>query len=716
MADQQTITAAFRPRARILRLLGDQLIGSARLAVFELVKNAYDADAGEVSVYLYDVDSEDPSIVVQDDGSGMSLETIRDIWLVPAHDHRGLQRAAKERTKKGRLPLGEKGVGRFAVHKLGDIIELVTRAAGQPECVVNIDWAILIEKPFLSDALVTVDTRDPQVFKGAETGTRITIRSLNERSWRRGEIRRLNRQITSISSPFTDRSDEFQARLVVPDHPEWLKDLPDVKKLMGRAPWSFEFSFDEGKFDWHYEFKGIQGLKVEPRTAESRGLPLLLAPEREINERGQLIATSRSKSARRVAVADTANGIGPIIGTFYVFDRDREVLAKLGDSQVIQAFLDENGGVRIYRDGIRVYNYGEESDDWLGLDLRRVNTPTRNISRNIVLGAIDLSLEQSPDLQEKTNREGFVENDAYERLRKIVSGALSVFEIERKQDKDRIRAVTKKQLDPGRRRIAEPIDKLRALAVKHNLQHEIDPLLKVVEQDMEEMRDAMLRAGLSGLGLAVVFHEVERGVRVLSDAIENGVEPSVISVQARELVRVLDGFSELLRKGEKKKVGLRHLLRRVRDINLVRFRHHHVTLIAPALEDDAPEVEVVAPAGLILGALNNLLDNAFYWLDVRWPDAAAKTNRAIYMSISADYAGSPAIIIADNGPGFQDAPEQLIHPFFSRRPEGMGLGLYYANLVMELSGGSLEFPSKEDAGVPDGFDGAVIALVFGKGA
>ena len=84
----------FRPRARIHQLLGDELIGSPRLAVFELVKNAYDADAGMVRVALRNIGRPDASIVVEDDGDGMTLETIRDIWLVPGHDHRARQRTA----------------------------------------------------------------------------------------------------------------------------------------------------------------------------------------------------------------------------------------------------------------------------------------------------------------------------------------------------------------------------------------------------------------------------------------------------------------------------------------------------------------------------------------------------------------------------------------------------------------------------------------------
>lgn len=106
---------SFRPRARILQLLGDELIGSPRLAVFELVKNAYDADANEVTIILDLSDQATPKIVVEDDGEGMSLKTIQEIWLVPGNDHRKEQREKKIRTKKHlRLPLGEKGLGRFA--------------------------------------------------------------------------------------------------------------------------------------------------------------------------------------------------------------------------------------------------------------------------------------------------------------------------------------------------------------------------------------------------------------------------------------------------------------------------------------------------------------------------------------------------------------------------------------------------------------------------
>ena len=676
----------FRPRARILQLLGDELIGSPRLAVFELVKNAFDADAQTVRVILNRIESDSASIVIEDDGDGMTLAVIRDIWLVPGHDHRARQRNALKRTRLNRLPLGEKGVGRFAAHKLGNRIELVTRAKEQAECLVSIDWATLIRKTELSDARVQVIAREPIVFSGARTGTRITISGLRERKWSRGEVRRLQRQITSISSPFSGKSDGFEALLEVPGCEDWLTNVPDVDVLLKRAPWEFSFKFDRGRFDWQYCFKGVPGIGVERRTLTKSEEPLLIVPERDTDELVIHQGARESRTRRVVADATVSSGIGPVEGRLYVFDRDRVVLNRLGETQIVQNYLDEQGGIRVYRDNVRVYSYGEPGDDWLGLDLRRINAPTQNISRNIVIGAVDLSLAASADLIEKTNREGFVENSAFRRLQQIVTGALTPLEVERKTDKENIRRLTTSGRDSETARFKRPLQELRKVASTSNVAKQIEPLIDQVERDYDELRNAMLRSGLSGVGLAIVFHEIEQGVRALCELIEKRGRQEIIQTAARDLVRVLSGFVDLMRKGKPKLYSLDHLIRRVCDLNRVRFRKHNVRLHCPVLDQGSAAVKSNFVFGLALGALNNLLDNAFYWLRVRWPEEDCDPpGRAIYMSINLDLADGPAVVVADTGPGFSDDPEHLTRPFFSRRPEGMGVGLYYASLRLRYT-------------------------------
>lgn len=121
----------------------------------------------------------------------------------------------------------------------------------------------------------------------------------------------------------------------------------------------------------------------------------------------------------------------------------------------------------------------------------------------------------------------------------------------------------------------------------------------------------------------------------------------------------------------------------------------------------------------MLGALNNLIDNSLYWLRVRWPASTTETNEAprrMFVDASRELEDGPAIIVADNGVGFRDAPEYLARPFFTRKPDGMGLGLYYANLAMELNGGRLVFPQPCEVGVPAEYDGAVVAMIFKEGS
>lgn len=103
----KNVTANFRPRARMLDLLGDQLIRNHRLALFELVKNAYDADAPFVEVRFEQTDdTEKGRIVVRDTGSGMDMDTILHAWLEPGADGREKQRERGERSPEfHRLPV-----------------------------------------------------------------------------------------------------------------------------------------------------------------------------------------------------------------------------------------------------------------------------------------------------------------------------------------------------------------------------------------------------------------------------------------------------------------------------------------------------------------------------------------------------------------------------------------------------------------------------------
>lgn len=112
---------------------------------------------------------------------------------------------------------------------------------------------------------------------------------------------------------------------------------------------------------------------------------------------------------------------------------------------------------------------------------------------------------------------------------------------------------------------------------------------------------------------------------------------------------------------------------------------------------------------MLTATLTNLVDNAIHWIKVIGEEDIDK--RCIWVGPSHDLEG-PAIIVADSGPGFQDAPEEMVKPFFTRRLEGMGLGLYYADMAMKAHSGRLAFPDDADVETPAACTGAVVAMVF----
>ncbi|WP_349041978.1 ATP-binding protein [Agrobacterium sp. SORGH_AS 787] len=691
----------------MLALLGEQLIDNARLAVFEMVKNSYDADANSVVVTLANPNTPAGKISVVDDGSGMTLETLTGVWLEPGADVRELQRHRGIRSPKyNRLPLGEKGVGRFAAHKLGNKIDLWTKAKDSPEFHVGIDWSEQTNRRYMDETEILIEETAGEYFKGSETGTRIEISDLKA-EWTRGDIRRLWRNVTSISAPFSTQ-DDFDVKLDVPNQKAWVKDLLGVGDILGAAIWRYDFSFAEGKFNWDYQFNPPPGMKVEgyKRSGADENLPLPKRIAEWLFDEEKL---------PNIVPENFTDDIGPVSGTFFVFDQDRDVTVFIAEQNQIASFLEENGGVRVYRDEIRVYNYGEPGDDWLGLDLRRVNQPAKAISNNNIVGLINLQMSSSAGLKEKTSRDGFDDNVTYQRLRAIVLSALTHLEGQRSIDKGRMRRVLAKNGQDSRINPNSAIADLRREVEKRSLGPEITKLVDKVEARVRDMQETLLRPGATQMHVATLFHEVEHGVRALYSAIKRGEPIDKLEQRSGSLVELLDSFSNFFRKTPEALVRVSELVHTVSQLNSDRFDRHKIVLSTPVLSKEASDFELKVPRNIVMGAISNVLDNSIYWLDQKWPNDTKKSRRGIRITTSNYFSEGPSLVIADNGPGYNLAPEDVLQPFISLKADGMGIGMYYARLVMEACDGFIAFPSAEDVGLPASYDGAVTALVFRQG-
>ncbi|BEI24848.1 ATP-binding protein [Vibrio fluvialis] len=174
--EPEKIVQPFRANAHLLKLLGDELIGDDRLAVFELVKNAYDANATSVDVTL-NLECKNPNIIIWDHaGSGMTQDDIVNKWMEIGTNSKRSENRVRTPAPLRRLPLGEKGVGRLAVHKLGKFLSINTRAKDSKEYKITIDWPKLIgEAEYIEDTKVTITALDsPEHFK-SETTIRLRL-------------------------------------------------------------------------------------------------------------------------------------------------------------------------------------------------------------------------------------------------------------------------------------------------------------------------------------------------------------------------------------------------------------------------------------------------------------------------------------------------------------------------------------------------------------
>ena len=693
------VTASFKPRARLLLQLGDQLIKNESIALIELVKNSYDADAGNVDIFMENSDSpENGLIIIEDNGFGMDLETVVNVWMEPGSDFKTEKFINRSTTAiYGRLPIGEKGIGRFGVHKLGNLIELTTKKEGSKEVFVKIDWRDFNNYKYLEQVPIRIIERNkPKLFKSSKTGTYIVIRNLRK-EWTRGVAREVKRSITSLVSPFVT-NDSFKANFDVVDKPNWFEGLLEWEEVKEFALFKFIIHIKDNKITkFNYEFVPWATMnKLSGRSVT------------ESNDLIKQLSIIESPDNTPVSLSDYK--IGEVIFEGFIFDRDAYLL-KLGISDKLgfKRYLDSNSGIRVFRDGLRVYDYGEPENDWLDLNIRRVNQPTKRISKNIIIGAIYLDRNFSTDLVEKTNREGFVDNDAYQAFKNSISYSLTIIETLRYTDKQKIRKVY------GPTRKSEPVlsvlGDLKDYVDKNvsNLEtrQEITKYVNKIEEDYKRINETLLKAAGAGLSMSVVVHEVEKIILELQKVISSENGSKRVMNLVKHLSSLIDGYAEIIRKSTQTNEDLKNVIEQALFNTEYRLISHKIEIIK-AYKSYLGKPKTKVARNLIISSLMNVIDNSIYWLEKCGGD-----NKKIYINISEDEVGYISVIVADNGTGFLLPTDEITEPFVSAKPGGMGLGLHIANEIMIAQGGKLVFPDLGDFDIPHEFKGgASVAFCF----
>lgn len=689
MVQSNVERSPFRPQARLMLLLGEQLIRDSGLAVFELVKNAYDADSSQCTVLLQNVDDlKKGKIVVTDNGSGMTADTLRQVWLTIGTDFRAAQRAVGKKSNRfHRLPLGEKGIGRLAAHKLGRKITLITRVSGKDETTMRVNWDRFETAGDLSDVKIMIRTREPKIFTGKKHGTCIEISRLRE-SWTKAKVRALHRSVTSLRSPFNAPSD-FDVVLSVTPQGYWLEGLLNVKDVVKDALYHAVGWMDGSQFHFQYKFRPYAGMR---HLLKSRTVTISDTLARKADREVEPINLDSFK-------------IGRVHFEFHIFDLEPSVVdLATSDKSGLRSYLKGNGGVRIYRDGIRVFDFGEPGNDWLNLDVRRVNRPVLRVSNNQLIGALMFDAGDSVDLKEKTNREGFIENDAFELLRDAVIWTLTQVEAERQKDQRKVRIHYSRQ--GPQKPVVDEIEELREALERKGLLKDFGQHIDRIERQFNEVQSILLTAAAPGLTFAVVIHQAEKVLKELVHAVDLTPDPHRIRLLVKQLSRMMDGITFLIRKSGLSQEKASTLIQQALFNNELRFRAHKIQY-TDGLKLGDPDFTVQCVRRLVVATIVNLIDNSIYWIE-----STGQNERKIYVGTTFELDDKPSLLVADNGPGLRDDPDSLVQPFFSRRPDGMGLGLYTANEVAKQHDGRLLFPQRGDVTLPSEFTGAVVALQF----
>ena len=433
----KTEILTIKPYARLLTMLGDQLIKDEIIAITELVKNSYDADAEHVYVCFdhfgpdYSV-NEYSKIIIEDDGNGMDKQILTNAWMNPATPTKLKKKRAKATTDKGRIMQGEKGIGRFAIFKLGRQIQITTRRQkrenkqfidapeANEEYVLTYDFSKydtdflsydnIEDEIFLEDLQVKLQTRKPEIIvtnrkisNNEQTawkpyGTRIVISNLNG-VWTKKKIEEVYLSLIRMQPIFQEAfTSDFKASLFVNEQPYVSESisLDHLRMLLeNKSVFIVDGCYDEKEKEIRFQL--FDHEKTIPyifsiNNPEMKGISPLSAYLNEIEKRGTECGSFSYK--------------------FYIMDLDVSTRDK---NTRYYLDLEEKKSIKkhrvyLYRDNIRVLPYGDPDDDWLLIDITRGTEQSgRLFSNDQIVGYVTISQKNNPKLKDKTNREGLIE-------------------------------------------------------------------------------------------------------------------------------------------------------------------------------------------------------------------------------------------------------------------------------------------------------------------
>jgi len=437
--------ANFDINPHVIRQLGKELVSDSITALLELIKNSYDADATYVNVDIdttAQIKGEDGSITtgsitIEDDGFGMDEKTILKSWLIISYSNkRPNTDGIKKKTPKGRTPLGDKGLGRLSTQKLADTCEIYSKKENALPVHVYFDWREFDKAETLSKVKVEFDNIDFCASK--KQGTKIVLHNITDSdSWQGENLERFKGMLSQLISPF-ENNRPFNVFLTINGENinlvgeyQKIKELTisdidfnyknrevsilvsiDIRKLIGQTYDEYVKYIipDQGKHFLEYF------LRQKKASSFLRGGKWLLY--KQCFKLDELKAVSLFE--------DVAADPGDFEGKIMEYSFNSKGYEKWSDIYKnfteYKTFIQNQIGVKIFRNGFAVRPYGLTDKDWLSMGSAQTSGSSYyGLRPGNVVGYVAIDEGINRNLKDKTDREGLIDNE-YSRNFMIICG------------------------------------------------------------------------------------------------------------------------------------------------------------------------------------------------------------------------------------------------------------------------------------------------------
>lgn len=442
----------FKVHASLIYKLGESLIADEITALSELMKNSYDADASFCNLVI-DPDFVDENkklgkIEISDNGTGMDLKTIINGWLTISNSpKKKMKKENKTTIKFGRIPLGEKGLGRLSVQKLGRQVMMVTKTKDSPiENTLVIPWEEFLKNTTLDKVNLSCTQKE---VNNEKSYTKIVITNLvNADFWKSEKIRRdLEKTINQIISPFRFKNNDFIISAKVGD---FKLDVSNAlfNDILKTSRCNYTFSVSQGsinlnliyKIDFfkrrniyrdfpQFDFSRDYFQEMYKNAKEKFTNIKYLSNENEIYSISLNIPIESYPILKR-----NTTGVlyypGDFDGSIYDFSYDNQYISEIiYNNDFVYAlkeneykeYIKTNKGIKVIRDGFVVQGYGDGDVDWLNISSSATTIGRYSDLRNEnLIGYIRLTGRNNQALKETTSREGFISDEFYQNFYSII--------------------------------------------------------------------------------------------------------------------------------------------------------------------------------------------------------------------------------------------------------------------------------------------------------